>query len=436
MSQMAEIRRVVKEYCKNAYEDCITLLGELVSCRSFSGQEKECADRLIHFFQRHNIACFRDRRGSLLAMALPDKDNHGHENLSIEQSRKWVKCKLAEAVERGQKILAYNAHMDVVKADSPEKWVSDPFSIDRREGNIYGRGTCDMKGALAAMSMAIVIQRHLVEKFSAECIVVGCFCTEEEAGEGLAFKELCEDFALRPDMVILGEPSKMQIARGQRGKLECVIETTGRCAHTSVPEEGESAVYKMARVLQAIESLDEAERQRHGTGEESMLKRSTIAATSLQSWPLSKSFVPDRATTYVIARLALNENLASITQKLRSDRCWPADAIIHPVIYDSPSYTGIISQWNSEHSAWETPENSDFLTILKAAFSEIFAHEPLIKIWPFSTDGVYSAGQEKIPTLGIGPGYEEMAHKENEWVSESEMLEALQLYSFFPFFRG
>ena len=290
-----------------------------------------------------------------------------------------------------------------------------------------------MKGALAAMAVAMGSLKNMDSKYQRNTVVLGCFCTEEEVGEGLAFKELCEEFALCPDMVLLGEPSKMQIARGQRGKLECLVETTGVCAHTSVPETGDNAAYKMARVLLAVEKLDEEERRKHGLAIENMLQRTTVVATSLQSWPLSKSFVPDRSQMHLTARLALGESLATLTSKLQADKNWP-DARIVPVIYQGLSYTGKESSWESEHPAWETGKDHDFFKILAAAYEAMFAEKPLDKIWPFSTDGVYSAGMAGIPTLGIGPGHEEMAHKIDEWVSERQLQDALKIYTFLPYF--
>jgi putative selenium metabolism hydrolase len=398
-----------------AFEECVDLLSGLVSCRSLSGHEKECADMLLEYFQRHDIPCFRDSRGSVLAVSMPGASVTDMPSCTGDK-REWLCSRLQYARENGLKILAFNAHLDVVSADDVENWSNDPFSAVRLDGRIYWLGTCDMKGALAAMSVAVFASRELDKLFARKSVVLGCFCTEEEAGEGLAFKELCEEFGIRPDMVLLGEPSRMQIARGQRGKLECYIETEGVCAHTSVPETGVSAVYKLAKVLSAIEKLDADERARHGTGSENILKRTTVVATSLQSWPQSKSFVPNRAVTHVTARLAKGENLATLGQKLQADPEWP-DAVIRPIIYRGASYTGKPGYWPSEHPAWETEKGHWFFEQVAGAYEELFGERPVDKIWPFSTDGVYSAGMAGIPTLGIGPGLEEMAHKVDEWVS-------------------
>lgn len=418
--------------CESGYETCVALLGELIACRSFSGQEKECADTLLNWCQNQRIPACVDSRGSVIAVAppaLPDLPAFPQEPGA---QRGWIKELLRQVRARGMQILAYNAHIDVVEADAPEKWQTPPFQASRRDGRIYGRGTCDMKGALAAMATALLLVKQLDSELKRNCLVLGCFVTEEEAGEGLAFKELCEEFALQPDMVLLGEPSQMQIARGQRGKLEFHVETRGKTAHTSVPEVGDNAAYKMARVLMAIERLDEAERNRHGLEAEQILKRNTLVATSIQSWPASRSFVPDRARIHVTARTALNSDLSVLSARLQSCKDWP-EAEIVPVVYRGLSYTGKSSDWPSDHPAWETSREHCFFQTLKELYAEILQREAKDKIWPFSTDGVYSAGMAKIPTLGLGPGLESCAHIIDEWVAETQLKEALQIYAALPF---
>jgi len=423
----------VRMLCDREYDNLIGLLCRLIACRSFSGEEEECARQLTDFFKSANVPCFVDSRGSVLAVYLPNNSSSPPASSTSGSLKQWLAAELAMARAAGRKVLAYNAHMDVVAADTPQDWASDPFSVVRRDGRLYGRGTCDMKGALAAMAMSIAMSRELADSAVTQSVILGCFCTEEEAGEGLAFRDLCEEFAIVPDYVILGEPSKMHIARGQRGKLECYVETSGVCAHTSVPETGDSAAYKLARVLLAVEAFDAAQRNCYGTGPETVLQRTTATVTSIQSWPQSKSFVPNRAVAHITARLALGENLASLSEKLTSDPVWP-EARIVPVVYRGRSYRGRESDWNSEHPAWETPVDSLFFKAVETAASQVFGCKPEHKIWPFSTDGVYSAGMAGIPTLGIGPGREDMAHKVDEWVAESELLQALQLYSILPFF--
>jgi putative selenium metabolism hydrolase len=424
----------VKAVCEKEYEHCFELLSRLIACKSYSGQEEECAEVLMTYFSTRNIPAMKDERGSVLAVSLPAELVYEDFPDDLSQRKAWFKGLLNLCNDRSIKTLAYNAHMDVVPAEDTENWSKPPFKATRRDGRVYGRGTCDMKGALAAMATSLTLMRDLDKDLSRNQLVIGCFCTEEEAGEGLAFKELCEEFRFRPDMVILGEPSQMQIARGQRGKLEFNVETRGCCAHTSVPEAGDNAAYKIARVLLAIENLEEQERFKFGLSESNTLKRNTLVATSVKTWPPSKSFVPDRALVHVTARTALGCSFTDLKQRLESSEDWP-DAKIVPIFYRGKSYTGKNSEWPSDHPAWETEVDHNFFQKLKIAFSDLFCSEPKDKIWPFSTDGVYSAGMAGIPTLGIGPGMEKCAHIVDEWVSEQELQNALALYTYLGFYR-
>lgn len=420
---------LIKTTSEENFENCVSLLSDLISCKSYSGQEKDCADLLLQFCADNGIAASRDSRGSVIAVGLPSSDLDRNENSKVTIKKYLKKCKAD-----GVKILAYNAHMDVVHAENTSGWESPPFEAVRRNSRIYGRGTCDMKGALASMAVSLKLIKNLrTNEHSTNQIVVGCFCTEEEAGEGLGFRDLCEEFEFKPDMVLLGEPSQMQIARGQRGKLEFFVDTEGKAVHTSVPETGESALYKMARVLIAIENLELEERKKHGLAPQKMLKRNTLVATNIQSWPDSTSFVPNRVRTQVTVRTALNCTMKDIKARLQKSPEWPVDAEFVPLVYLDKSYTGKPSEWTCDHPAWETNSDHSFFKTLKKVYIKTLEAEPADKIWPFSTDGVYSAGMEKIPTLGLGPGREDCAHIVNEWVSEEQILQALMVYTALPF---
>ena len=246
--------------CEEYYEKTVDLLSRVIACKSYSGHEGDCADLLKDFFKENEIPVFVDSRGSLLAVSTPFSEYTNNE----DNAKQWVTKAIEDASNNNAKILIYNAHMDVVSADNSEEWTDDPFKAVRREGKIFGRGTCDMKGALAAMAYSLVLTKALDKVFKRKVVLLGCFVTEEEVSEGMAFKDIFEEFGLKADMVLLGEPSKMQISRGQRGKLEMCVETTGVCSHTSVPETAVSAVYKLADVLKSVEKYELDERAKYG----------------------------------------------------------------------------------------------------------------------------------------------------------------------------
>ena len=430
---MSNLVETVNKLCSENYEKVVELLSGVIACKSYSGKEQDCAKVVTDFFRENSIPCFVDSRGSVLAVSTPySKDSY----VPTEKGQEWVKQALADAKKNDAKVLVYNAHMDVVTADNAEEWTDDPFKAVRRDGKIYGRGTCDMKGALASMAYSLVMSKKLDEVFNRNIVLLGCFVTEEEVSEGMAFKDIFEEFSLKADMVLLGEPSKMQISRGQRGKLEMCVETTGIPSHTSVPETAVSAAYKLADVLKAVEKFELDEREKYGLGAENTLKRTTLAVASIESWPKNRSFVPDRAAAYVTGRLALGQTMKTVCERLEKSEKWPEGTTFEHFVYHGKSYKGKKSEWVSEHSGWETPVESEFFKLTSEAYKALTGKEPVHKIWPFSTDGVYSASRAGIPTLGLGPGYEEMAHKIDEWVTEEDFSLSFRIYTLLPFINN
>ena len=421
---------LVNNICKENYENAVELLEKVIACKSYSGNEQDCARVLAEYFAENNIPFVADSRGSLLAVSTPFAND---EFIPADNAKQWIAKCLNEAKSKGGKILVYNAHMDVVTADNVEDWTDDPFKAVRRDGKIYGRGTCDMKGALAVMASAIVMTKKLDKELVRNTVLLGCFVTEEEVSEGMAFKDLFDEFGLRADMVLLGEPSKMQISRGQRGKLEICVTTNGVASHTSVPETSVSAVYKLADVLKAVEKYELDERKKYGLGPENTLKRTTLAVASVESWPKNRSFVPNKACAYVTGRLALGQTMKSVCDRLSQSEHWPDGTTFEHITYRGKSYTGKKSEWVSEHSGWETSVESEFFRFVSESYKDLTEKEVIHKIWPFSTDGVYSASRAHIPTLGLGPGYEEMAHKVDEWVTEEDLYLAFRVYTLLPF---
>lgn len=434
---MNELVNLVHRKVEERLPDLLMLLEDCLKIPSLSGQEGPQADLLLGFFHQRGIPAARTLRGSVLALLAPPEVAGGSGGpipleLPAGNALAQLAARVVEARSRGLPILAYNAHMDIVEPGEGARWIHPPFAATVKEDRVYGRGTCDMKGALAAMALSLDIGRDLAAAHPLQRAVLACFVPEEEAGEGLAFKEILSDPAFRPDSVILGEPSQMQIARGQRGKLEFFIRATGKRAHTSVPEVGENAAYKIARAILAIEALDRGEYRAVGPAPERILERSTLVATSFRTVPFAKSSVPDAAEAHVTVRLAKGETLESIKGKLLDRGTWP-EVSIDLVTYRGRSYTGQPAEWPANHPAWETPREHAFFGFLAGAFRQIMGTEPSDKIWPFSTDGVVSAGQEKIPTLGIGPGREDVAHIVDEFVEIGQLREALALYTFLPF---
>lgn len=412
----------ITEIVESSREGVLSFLGDCIAERSYTGFEKGQADLLLSFFADRGIAAFRTPRGSVVAMVSPFREELSGTFRENPGPAAFLEH-LALLRERNVRSIAFNAHMDVVSEGDPSSWTTPPFLLSVREGRLFGRGSCDMKGAMVAMaeSMAIADGNRLPLRFG----VLGCFVTEEELAEGLAMEEIVGELGIVPDMVVLGEPSANRISLGQRGKAQFSLSFNGVRVHSSQPERGVNAAYPAAADILSIDRLNRRELEEFG---DDLMKRTTVAVTGMEALPGDASSVVSFARVDAIARLAWGETLDSLLAKLAKDDGWRNPDRVSPFVYDRPSYSGVRRDWTVCHKAWRTPADSDLAAFASGAFSEVMGRDPEFIVWPFSTDGVTTASRHGIPTIGIGPGLEEMCHKPDEFVGERDFFDALRIY--------
>ena len=400
--------------------EALEFLRSCIAIRSFTGMEREQADLLLSFFSDKGVPAFRTPRGSVVSMISPFQDELDDELKSGDPAGAF-RNHISFLREKEIRIIAFDAHMDVVSEGDLSEWSSDPFCMSARDGMLFGRGTCDMKGAMAAMAGAMAVAS--CEKIPLRFCAVGCFVTEEELAEGLALDEIISDLKIVPDLVLLGEPSKNRISLGQRGKAQFSIFFEGKRAHSSQPQQGINAMYPAAGNIIAADRLD---RKGYELFPDDLLKRDTIAVTGVSVLPGDASSVISHARVDMIARLAEGCTLDSLIGKLSEDELW-TKCRYEAEVYDRPSYTGVKKEWKVCHTAWKTDRNSLFASALAEAFRGVKGTDPEFIVWPFSTDGV-AASKHGIAALGFGPGREEMCHKPDEYVGEEAFIDALKVY--------
>ncbi|MBL7994567.1 YgeY family selenium metabolism-linked hydrolase, partial [bacterium] len=157
-------------------------------------------------------------------------------------------------IGHGKHIIALDAHVDTVDVGNPENWKVDPFKGDEKDGIIYGRGACDMKGALASIVYGGKIIKDLGLEDDYTLYVVGS--VQEEDCDGLCWQYIIKEDKIRPEIVVITEPTNLAVYRGHRGRMEIEVRTKGVSCHGSAPERGVNAVYKMAPIVLDIEKLN------------------------------------------------------------------------------------------------------------------------------------------------------------------------------------
>lgn len=158
-------------------------------------------------------------------------------------------------IGNGKKIIAIDGHVDTVDVGNINNWSFDPFSGEIKDGFVLGRGSVDQKGGVASFITAGKILKEIGLQNDVTVYFVGSIM--EEDCDGLCWKFIVEEDKIKPDVVIVTEPTKCNIYRGQRGRMEIEVSFHGISAHGSAPERGKNAIYLAAHSLIEIEKLNE-----------------------------------------------------------------------------------------------------------------------------------------------------------------------------------
>jgi len=322
---------------------------------------------------------------------------------------------------RGKKLF-FDAHMDTVDIGDADAWSRDPFGGEMAHGVLYGRGASDMKGALAAMVYAGKALRESGVRLDGDLYVASV--VQEEPCEGLAMRHIVEVEGLRPDWVVLGEATNLQVSRGQRGRIEFRIDVRGRSCHASAPERGVNAIYEAARLIVGLELLAPQLNQ------DSFLGKGSIAVTDIRSMAGSRNVVPDRCTLYVDRRLTIGETEAKALAEIK--RIFTREGVegtVDVTEYCDISHTGLEVRAREYFPYWVTSEGEPLLQTAIAVVEDALGFVPHVGKWEFSTDGVYTAGAAGIPTIGLGPGEERHTHTVEDQVRLKDVESAAKVYA-------
>jgi putative selenium metabolism hydrolase len=321
----------------------------------------------------------------------------------------------------GPKLL-FDGHMDTVDVGDPARWTYRPYDAVIKNGILYGRGACDMKGGLAAMVYAVKVLLDAGVELAGDLYLVGV--VQEEPCEGLAIRHLVEEEGIRPDFVVLGEPSDLQVRLGHRGRLEMQVHVQGTAAHASSPSWGSNAIHSAARLIFGLELL--APR----LASDPFLGQGTLAVTEIESRAASRNALPDRCSFFIDRRLTLGETerkaLAEVESIINTEEM---DAQVMVTQYRASSYTGYECLSREAFPAWVMPEDHPLVQTLVRSIRETLGYRPRLGRWTFSTDGTYTAGVANIPTVGFGPGEERYAHTLEEQVRLNDVVDAARVYA-------
>ena len=322
----------------------------------------------------------------------------------------------------GPRVIAFDGHVDTVDVGDPELWDRDPHSGDIEGDILYGRGTSDMKGGVASsVYVGALLKQHGIPD-NVTVYVTGT--VQEEDCDGLCWQYIVNEDDIRPDLVVITEPTSLRIYRGHRGRMEMEVHTSGISCHGSAPERGENAVYKMAGIIADIEKLNEDLKPRDPLG------KGTVTISEIRSTSPSLCAVADGCTIHLDRRLTIGETEeTSVAEILALPSVKAANATVTVLDYAVPSHTGLTYPTRKYYPTWEMPESEPEVQSAMTAYRAAFGKEPEVGHWTFSTNGVATAGMHHIPTIGFGPGHEHFAHAPNEQTEIEHLVCCAAFYS-------
>ena len=323
----------------------------------------------------------------------------------------------------------FNSHIDVVEAG--EGWTVDPFGGEVKDGRVYGRGACDMKGGLAASIIAVEAYLEANPDFPGAIEISGNVDEESGGFGGVAYLAQKGYFSKpRVDHVIIPEPlNKDRICLGHRGVWWAEIETKGQIAHGSMPFLGDSAVRHMGAVLGAFEdelfpALDRKQTRMPVVPDGA--KRSTMNINSIHGGQTDDYFpglpspnVPDSCKIVIDRRFLLEESVDEVKAEVTS--------ILDRLKWERPKFDYRLRDLMIVQPLM-TEQDAPVSSAIASGIRQVFGREPQYVISP----GTYD--QKHIARIGLlhdciayGPGILDLAHCPDEWVGIADMVQSAKV---------
>jgi len=378
-------------------EEVVALCQSLIRAKSYSGQE--------------------DRAAAILQESMRSM---GFDEVRVDCYGNVIGC--IKGKREGKKIL-FDGHIDTVPVTDESAWEFPPFAAEIHDGKIYGRGTSDMKGSVAAFVCAAAnYAGDTGRDFPGEIYVAGV--VHEECFEGVAAREISK--TVQPDYVVIAEASQLNLKIGQRGRAEIVVETFGKPCHSANPEKGINSVYKMAKVIEAIQTLKPTHHPVLGDG--------ILELTDIKSSPYpGASVVPEYCRATYDRRLLVGETKESVLAPIQEllDKLMDEDpqlkAKVSYAVGKETCYTGNEIEGERFFPGWLYGEEEEFIKDTFAKLKEK-GFSPEITQYNFCTNGSHYAGEAGIRTFGLGPSRENLAHTVNEYIEIEQLTKVTECY--------
>ncbi|MBF2442523.1 ArgE/DapE family deacylase [Listeria innocua] len=364
----------------------IQILKDIVNIDSTNGHEEQVANYLQKLFAEYGIES--------------EKVQYDVDRASL----------VSEIGSNDGKVLAFSGHMDVVDAGDVSKWKFPPFEATEHEGKIYGRGATDMKSGLAAMVIAMIELHEEKQKLNGKIKLLAT--VGEEVGELGAEQLTQKGYADDLDGLIIGEPSGHRIVYAHKGSINYTVKSTGKNAHSSMPEFGVNAIDNLLlfynEVEKFVKSID-------ATNE---ILGDFIHNVTVIDGGNQVNSIPEKAQ--------LQGNIRSIPEMDNETVKQVLVKIINKLNKQENVNLELIFDYDKQPVF--SDKNSDLVNVAKRVASDIVKEEiPLLGISGTTDAAEFTKAKKTFPVIIFGPG-NETPHQVNENVSVENYLEMVDVY--------
>ena len=315
----------------------------------------------------------------------------------------------------GGPILMLNGHLDVVPPGELEQWKHPPFEPHVEGGQLFGRGSCDMKGGVSAMLAAVKSILEDKTKLSGDLLVT--FVADEESlGKGV--DDLVER-GYSADMAVIGEPTRLQVVTAHKGLIWVELTTFGKSAHASTVKSNDrggevNAIYKMCKAILATENyLPALEKRTH-----KLVGNPTISVGEIVGGT-KPNVVPDNCRAMIERRMLPGERSDQVIQEIQK--------IYDEIGMSDRNFKCDLKTVNIRDAA-EISEHEQIVKFCRDSVREVTGVDPGITGFIATSDMATLVNRAKIPTVLLGPGDLAHAHAPNEFVSINELVLASRIY--------
>lgn len=387
----------IKEAAKGYEQDMTKFLRELVKIPGESCQEKGHIDRIAEEMRKVGFDKVEiDPMGNVLGY-----------------------------MGSGETLIAYDAHIDNVGIGNIDNWDFDPYEGFESDTEIGGRGTSDQLGGIVSSVYGAKIMKDL-GLLSDKYTVLVTGTVQEEDCDGLCWQYIINEDKVKPEFVVITEPTDGNIYRGQRGRMEIRIDVAGISCHGSAPERGDNAIFKMADILQEVRALNDKLHY------DEFLGKGTLTVSEIFFTSPSRCAVADSCAVSIDRRLTDGETWEMALDEIRAlPMVKKYDAKVSMYQYDRPSYTDLVYPTECYFPTWVIPEEHPATQAMVESYRSMYG-EPKVDKWTFSTNGVSIMGRYGIPCIGFGPGKEAQAHAPNEKTWKEDLVRCAAVYAAMP----